>query len=287
MTLVAAAILSASTVIGFGCYTDLALGKETNTVPGHHVPASLFSGASANQCARPSIAGNMPSGVSRLLQQGLDCPTALVLSGALLVVANAFGGYSNDGYVAEFDTATGKLVRVISGPAYRFDGPGAMAVDGAHIFVADFGTYPALGSVTEFNSSTGVLVGVLPSDKYSLDNPDGLVASGADLFVANSAEGRGGSVTEFNAASGALVRVISGAEYGFEAPGPMAISGANLFVLNRSGSSVTEIDASTGKMVKVISGSGYHFAAPGAIVVDWPKLFVANSDSVTEFQASG
>ena len=152
MTLVAAAILSASTVIGFGCYTDLALGKETNTVPGHHVPASLFSGASANQCARPSIAGNMPSGVSRLLQQGLDCPTALVLSGALLVVANAFGGYSNDGYVAEFDTATGKLVRVISGPAYRFDGPGAMAVDGAHLFVASSPSNVP-GSLTEVTTA--------------------------------------------------------------------------------------------------------------------------------------
>jgi len=145
---------------------------------------AFFSGASANQCARPSIAGNMPSGVSRLLQQGLDCPTALVLSGALLVVANAFGGYSNDGYVAEFDTATGKLVRVISGPAYRFDGPGAMAVDGAHLFVASSPSNVP-GSLTEVTIATGKLVRVISGPAYRFDGPGAMAVDGAHIFVAD------------------------------------------------------------------------------------------------------
>jgi hypothetical protein len=47
--------------------------------------------------------------------------------------------------VTEFDTLTGARVRVLSGPAYHFDSPRAMAVYGPNLFVANWDSQ----SVTE------------------------------------------------------------------------------------------------------------------------------------------
>ena len=39
--------------------------------------------------------------------------------------------------MTELSASTGALVKVISGPAYKFDGPDAIASDGTHVWVAN------------------------------------------------------------------------------------------------------------------------------------------------------
>jgi hypothetical protein len=57
--------------------------------------------------------------------------------------------------VTELATATGALVRVLSGPAYQFNQPTAIVVSGADVFVANSGVENSIGddighTVTEF-----------------------------------------------------------------------------------------------------------------------------------------
>lgn len=56
-------------------------------------------------------------------------------------MANNFGNS-----VTELSAKTGGLVKVISGPRYKFSGPSAIAEDRTHVWVANF----AGQSVTEF-----------------------------------------------------------------------------------------------------------------------------------------
>jgi hypothetical protein len=180
------------------------------------------------------------------------------------------------------------LVRIISGPAYQFDGLSDMAVVGADLFVSNaLPTSPGgVGdSVTEINISTGALVRVISAPAYGFDNPDVMAVHGTDLFVAN---GLGASVTELNASTGALVRVI----YGFNYPVDMALAGDDLFVLSNQGDSVTEVNASTGALVKVISSSAYQLVAPRVMAVSRDDLFVAHltedgdANAVTEINVA-
>jgi hypothetical protein len=103
---------------------------------------------------------------SRVFGWGFDDPSAVVVAGGDLYVANSL---SNS--VTEVAASTGRLLRVISGPVYRFDAPHAMATHGAEVFVANNAfagsaaagpvTAPGTGSVTELNASTGALVRVI------------------------------------------------------------------------------------------------------------------------------
>ena len=40
--------------------------------------------------------------------------------------------------MTELSASTGALVKVISGSAYQFNGPGAISSDGTHVWVANF-----------------------------------------------------------------------------------------------------------------------------------------------------
>jgi hypothetical protein len=249
-----------------------------------------------------------------------DNPDAMVLDGHDLFVAE--GGdimrSPRGSSVTELDASTGALVRVVSGPAYRFDGPGAMVLDGDDLFVAN-GQAPRAslrgGSLTEINASTGALVRVVSGPSYQFHDPDAIVLDGLDLFVGNGASS-GGSVTEVNAPTGALVRVVPvhlppprivdtlptapGPAPVYQFGGSMVLDGDDLFVTSTYGpvtelnGPVAELNASTGALVRLISGPAYQFHDPGPMVLDGDDLFVANggganSDSggsVTEVNAS-
>ena len=70
--------------------------------------------------------------------------------------------------MTELSASTGALVKVISGSAYEFDGPDAVASDGTHVWVANAGGT----AVTELSASTGALVKVISGSGYGFDNPD-------------------------------------------------------------------------------------------------------------------
>ena len=63
----------------------------------------------------------------------------------------------NDASVTEMDASTGALVKVVSGPKYHFDEPGAIALMGTDLFVANYGS----AKITEVDASTGALVRVI------------------------------------------------------------------------------------------------------------------------------
>jgi hypothetical protein len=58
---------------------------------------------------------------------------------------------------------------VVSGPAYKFNDPVAMAVAGSDMFVANLGNSEtgAGSSVTELHASTGALVRVVSGPAYT------------------------------------------------------------------------------------------------------------------------
>ena len=67
------------------------------------------------------------------------------MSGGDLLVANTDGNS-----LTELDTSNGALVSVLSGPAYQFNGPDALLVSGADVFVANGANGTSIGhSVTE------------------------------------------------------------------------------------------------------------------------------------------
>jgi hypothetical protein len=73
---------------------------------------------------------------------GFSGPHAIAVSGPDLFVANRKGPIRaeflpNGTSVTELSASTGRLVRVISGSSYGFDGPDALAVSGLDLFVAN------------------------------------------------------------------------------------------------------------------------------------------------------
>ncbi len=59
--------------------------------------------------------------------------------------------------VTEFTAGTEAFVRVIQGPTYQFDTPGALASNGTDVFVAS-----ASGIVTEFDATSGAFIKTIP-----------------------------------------------------------------------------------------------------------------------------
>lgn len=219
-------------------------------------------------------------------------PAAIAVAGDDLFVTSVklvTGTETIKSTITETDASTGKLVRVISAPAYGLNDPDAMAMSGPDLFVANqSGPGTQLGSVTELDASTGALVRVISGSSLELSGPDAMTVAGADLFVANV---DGNSVTELDAWTGKLVRVISGPAYGLNQPDAMAMSGADLFVANSKANSVTEVDATTGALVREISAPAYGLDAPEAMTVAGDDLFVASGadcvgNCVTELDAS-
>ena len=186
----------------------------------------------------PSSAGTAPSGVSASSTWSRQPETVTAGPPDLVAKSNVGNG----------GTEPKLSVRVLSAPPYRFNHPGAMALSGNDLFVAnDLGN-----SITELNASTGAALRVLSGPAYRFNLTGPMVANGEDLFVLE--DNRSDSVAEVDASTGALVRVISGPAYRFDYPNAMALLGDDLFVVNNARHpSVTELNASTGALVRVIS----------------------------------
>ena len=117
--------------------------------------------------------------------------------------------------MAEVDVSTDSIVKVLSGKAYQFEYPGAMALSGPDLFVSSpEGGYHDLGSVTELDISTGAVVRLLSGPAYQFYNPGAMAVSGHDLFVTSYGSTPTdkvknlGSVTEVDISSGAVVRSL-------------------------------------------------------------------------------
>lgn len=219
---------------------------------------------------------------------GLNYPEDIAISGVDAFVTNSGGGS-----VTELNTATGALVRVLKGAAYKFGEPSMIVAKGADAFVGAADT----STITEFSVTTGALVRVIGGKSYDF-LATSLAVDGPDVFVTNFGGGLAdvpASVTEFNAATGALVRVISGASYDFSGPMAVTFSGADGFVVNFRGNSVTEFNVTTGALVRVISGAAYGLNWPNSIAISGGNAFVVNTNAggapnaaaspVTEFNA--
>ncbi len=121
-------------------------------------------------------------------------PNALAVKGdALYVAMNDYRGTPyhprETDFLAELNTTSGTVSRVVHGTRYDFSDPSALMVDANRLFVAnEFGD-----SVTEIDTSTGRLVRVLRNCLDEFSFPDALAVVGRDLFVAN---GGGSSITE-------------------------------------------------------------------------------------------
>ncbi len=101
------------------------------------------------------------------------------------------------GSVTELDASTGKVLRVVSGPQYRFLDPASMSFYGGDMFVSDFG-----GSwVTELDTSSGAVVRVISARQDWLSNPVGMALFGQDIFItdAHGPSSGHGAVTELRA----------------------------------------------------------------------------------------
>jgi hypothetical protein len=195
----------------------------------------------------------------------------------------------------------GPSARVLSGGNYGFSGAYAIAVDGAHVWVANGN----VNSVTELSARDGSRVRTLSGGRYGFDMPYAIAVGGAHVWVVNEPGyasdpgNRRGSVTELNASDGSWIRTISGPGYGLTEPSAIAVDGAHLWVVNSApaadagtGGSVTELNASNGSWVRTVSGGRYGFDVPCAIAADGAHLWVTNcytaqtGGSVTELDAS-
>jgi hypothetical protein len=229
----------------------------------------------------------------------------VIVAAAVTMFGLGFGSAATGPAAASGVPAQG-AVKLIFGPQYRFDNPGAgpmRYVDGGNttMFWCCGGAMAASGndlfvmngdgnSLTEINASTGALIRVISGAQYGFDNPDGLALSGNELFVANSYKWTAGSITEINASTGALIRIFG--QKDLRGPSTMVVDGNDLWVANPA--FLTEFNASTAAYMRSVSGADYQFEFTGPMVLSGNDLFVASrystkttsTDSVTELNAS-
>ena len=135
-------------------------------------------------------------------------PTSLAVSGSHLWVSDVYNG-ANGGYqrssVAEFDTKTGALIRLIRSTADQFNDPVAIAATDGAIWVENNDN-----TLTELNAQTGSLVHVidLKLDAKGLNASEGMAVAGNYIAILNIYSGQKGSVTVIDARTGKIVRVI-------------------------------------------------------------------------------
>lgn len=232
------------------------------------------------------------------------------------MASEALAGTANpvSGWVTEIDASSGALVRVISGPAYHFAGPDALAAGANKLFVANpGGTGPS--TVTEVQASNGRLVRVMSNSGLGAANaiavdqghlfvlggtrgtvvefsassgrpirvlsffhdPSSLAVAGSDLIVADSQGGTSttGAIVRLDARTGAQVGYFAAPRYDLSHPTALAISGERLFVGNTA--SLTEMDTQTGSLTALVTGSGYDFQSPNAMAAAGPDLFVLSA----------
>lgn len=82
---------------------------------------------------------------------------------------------------------------MLKGHRYGFNGPGAIASDGTHVWVANSG---GGGSVTELDAATGHLLKLFSKSSYQFAAPCAVAPGRSHVWVANC---NSDSVTEFPA----------------------------------------------------------------------------------------
>jgi len=175
----------------------------------------------------------------------------------------------------------------------HFDGPVAIAVSGANVWVVN----EVDNSITEFNATTGSQVRVINAKADAFHHPDGIAVSGSHVWVTNSNEnlGMGGgnydtarysSVTELNIKNGSLVRVIDAKADGLLEPGPIAVSGSHVWVLNQNarsfspstpGDALIELNAVTGSLVHVFKTNVDGLSGPFGITASRSNVWVTSA----------
>ena len=78
--------------------------------------------------------------------------------------------------------ALGSVLRTLSGRAYGFDDPCALALAGRYLWVAD----ARAASVTEIDTASGTALRILSGARHGFDNPYALASSGNRIWVANA-----------------------------------------------------------------------------------------------------
>jgi hypothetical protein len=109
-----------------------------------------------------------------------------------IAYADGFLWVANGKTVTELNASNGKLVRVLSGAQYKFNGPTVVATAGANVLVVNAGG----NSVTEIDARTGALVHTLSAARYHFDSPDAIAVSGSHAWILNSPSGSPSSVVE-------------------------------------------------------------------------------------------
>lgn len=147
------------------------------------------------------------------------------------------------GSLTEFSAATGKVVRIVRASAGHFDGPRALATDGARIWVVS-----AAGShLSELNAGNGRLIVTISNPKHRLSGFDSISFVERTVWMASTH--RGGLVLGVNAATGATVAVLSH-RFGYPA---VTADFNHAWIVDRTQSRVTELNPVTGAVIRVIT----------------------------------
>ena len=208
-----------------------------------------------------------------------DRPNNVVSDGAHVWVTEVADPNATEGNVdaiLELSARTGALIREIDGSQYDLTDPGAMAVDGGYVWVANSGFctdgYCPGYWITQLSATTGKFVRIIrDGGEPGEQAPPAILAAGPQVWVTNPAVN---SVREVDAQTGAIMRVISEKSYGLNGPIALAFSGQHVWIANHFGSTVTEVHSPTGRLDHVISGSPYQLDAPGSIVAHGSNLWV-------------
>ena len=179
-------------------------------------------------------------------------PVAIASDGAgHLWVANS----ENLG-VTEVNAASGAVMRIVRGPAFGFNDPNALAVDGANVWVVSGGyenpdgSFP-VGALTEFRASDGSLRRWIDLSRAGGTGADGVVVAGPDVWL--SARGTAAQL-KIDAASGTIVSVFhKAAKLNTSSRSDLAFDGAHIWLTQWNG--VVELDPSTGQVVHSVTMS--------------------------------
>jgi hypothetical protein len=190
------------------------------------------------------------------------------------------------GWVTEINAQSGSLIRLIRSPTDDFDGVSAIAVSGAHVWVANYGA-----GVTELNANNGSLVRVVNRHSDGFAGSNAIAVVGNEVLVSNHL---GNSVTELSASTGSLVRIIKEQSDGLDEPTALAVRGSDVWVTNENDAnldgrgSVVELNVSNGSLIRRIDARADKFSSPAEIAISGAHLWITNQtgNTVTEINTS-
>lgn len=126
---------------------------------------------------------------------------SLPVSGLVARLKPALAGL-DVGSVTEVDTKTGAVLSRMSGSAYEFSAPCALASDGTDIFVGSL----AGNVITDVNPTTGAFVQLIPIPPSDSFEASSMLVSGSYLFLVEN-------VAVINTSTNGITQLISGSAY--------------------------------------------------------------------------